>query len=476
MKLGEIATTNLTGRYLKIIDIKTLPVSNLDYKNGDYLKITDGITGNGECIEVEKYGSFAITRIRSDERPNGGVELMPAGFDPKGGTNVNRNVYYIVRTQAAYLAACDKLEALGEKVNRGYGVGDTWIYLVFWSGVEWGLSNNPTGTEAKISDLGVSTESKYKLKPGAWYTSTSWQDGSYAKLKKHEENLFYFTEAFIGVCAPLSSFQKNESWYAPLDRLTEVPLEQIVLDLDPSHPDYIAYYSDCGVTEPVPAETTYDRHIRENRDLLDEAIRRYPIGTQFKCGLTGYSRTVHFTPKFVGITNSIEGGEGYIYYEGTWGKITSEIIDASGSVSDVDLLAEANRRYPMGSQYRSADSGCIETVYHEARYISQSTPETSKIDMGCGFVYYNGKWAAPVKQSDAIDELVIKPAIYDHVNILPHPSTKSEPVDKFNQEIKLEKISKADIPKFDQNKFLSEPYNRELQLEKPVRKNKKQKS
>lgn len=57
------------------------------------------------------------------------------------------------------------------------------------------------------------------------------------------------------------------------------------------------------------------------------------------------------------------------------------------------LLKEAKRRYPVGTEYNCACDGHVNTAERDPEIID---PEDGDIDVGVGYVRYNGKWATIV--------------------------------------------------------------------------------
>ena len=136
--------------------------------------------------------------------------------------------------------------------------------------------------------------------------------------------------------------------------------------------------------------------------LLEEANRRYPIGTTYKelddtGKVTGNLRKADQKAMWVVRGKSIEVGFGYVYVNGHWAELASQ--------SELDdrqaLLEEAQRRYPIGTKYHAirldgtaySDSSVDEATY-ECRWVDSGPG----IDCGIGYVYANGCWAEIVSQ------------------------------------------------------------------------------
>lgn len=489
--------SNLTGRYLKVISLDGLGGS-YGIELGEFLKVTDQAAGH-DCIYIEKYHTCARTRINDPDKPIDKTryqfELMPIGFSPD------------------------------IKATKGPN-----------------------------------------LVPEKWYTCTRWSNHSYAKFEKLINDQFYFTTA-VSNCEDRS----DQRWWVMYsnDEVREVDISEVVLHLPLDHPDYLAYYSDCGVSEPEPIipvsrfnvgdkvmqcagghffcdytitslnscnycttieegctrtitekhynkdlklwwykTDNYDNYFTEpglqfapeeakfkNRSrseievLLSEARTRYSRSTVFDCAKTTVKGTLVINEqefRYNELEDSIDApGVMYVFYQGKWAHIVAKadtLLTVNSSEKTIYeahaeknqyLLDEADRKYPIGSKVICPLMGNVNTVEHPANFIGTSL----SIEMGRGYVHHDGNWANAYIEQHKISESSVHIADDDDFwDSLEKGMSTKKPVDTFNQELKLEKISKATVPKFDQKKFLSEPYNQELKLEKLVRKKAKSKN
>lgn len=154
--------------------------------------------------------------------------------------------------------------------------------------------------------------------------------------------------------------------------------------------------------------------------LLAEAISKYPIGTQYiPLKDSGRSYSIDDTAEVVrtpnGNSDCIEGGPGYLYVRGKW----AEIVESPGNSIDYDaILAEAIRRYPIGTNYYPLDAGANksqrittsvkEAVWFEKKVNNFSREPQDLIEIGGGYVYVDGKWAEIAENSidyDAVLEI-----------------------------------------------------------------------
>lgn len=86
-------------------------------------------------------------------------------------------------------------------------------------------------------------------------------------------------------------------------------------------------------------------------ELLEEANRRYKIGDVVLSAYSGAKDTVKYSPKREPGGNISSGGMFYLYYNGKW---------AEHLKKKEDLLAEAIRRYPIGTRYDNGYGGIAE--------------------------------------------------------------------------------------------------------------------
>jgi len=134
--------------------------------------------------------------------------------------------------------------------------------------------------------------------------------------------------------------------------------------------------------------------------LLEEANRRYPIGTRYKelndeGKATGMLREADQKADWVVHGKSIEVGFGYVYVKGKWAEVASK----SESTDREALLKEARRLYPIGTKYRPLNSDGTEQMGDaKAKYECNWVQTGLGIDCGMGYVYANGKWAKIVNE------------------------------------------------------------------------------
>ena len=136
--------------------------------------------------------------------------------------------------------------------------------------------------------------------------------------------------------------------------------------------------------------------------FLEEANRRYPIGTLYKelndvGEVTGALREASEEAMWVVRGESIEVGYGYVYAKGRWADVASK-SEPTGKPDKQQLLEEARRRYPVGCRYRPIDSNGHK---YDGTYISSYLCEwrDNGIDCGIGYVYVNGRWADVVHET-----------------------------------------------------------------------------
>ena len=88
--------------------------------------------------------------------------------------------------------------------------------------------------------------------------------------------------------------------------------------------EFYNWVSECGVSSIIPIVDSMDA-------ILEEAIRKYPIGTKYipvNCSGVKYSNMSEFevthTPRIVHDHNYIDGGVGYLYAQGVWAEVVPE--------------------------------------------------------------------------------------------------------------------------------------------------------
>jgi hypothetical protein len=153
--------------------------------------------------------------------------------------------------------------------------------------------------------------------------------------------------------------------------------------------------------------------------ILAKARKEYPEGTRYRpisSAGNPYDITVTVTrePNWHD-SGGIEGGPGYIYYQGKWAQI---VKTAENSIDYDAILAEAIRRYPVGASYNPLNalgktSKRVLPSIREARWFEKKVDNSSRnpqdlIDVGGGYVYVDGKWAELAENNldyDAILEI-----------------------------------------------------------------------
>lgn len=137
----------------------------------------------------------------------------------------------------------------------------------------------------------------------------------------------------------------------------------------------------------------------DNDLILAKARNEYPIGTKYKpidCNGQSYDNAhlVRREPNWHGSEGNIEGGPGYIYYQGKWAEIAENSIDYDA------VLEIAKRKYPKGTKYlplrSDGDAYSEEKISRkEAIWYHKKSEgdDEDRIEIGYGFAYVNGKWA-----------------------------------------------------------------------------------
>ena len=145
--------------------------------------------------------------------------------------------------------------------------------------------------------------------------------------------------------------------------------------------------------------------IVDKNAILAKARKEYPIGTKYKPisnsgNLYDSTTVVTRTPYWHGSEGNIEGGPGYIYYQGKWAEIAENNIDYDA------VLEIAKRKYPIGTKYMPLSSeGNLYTSAKisdkEAHWYDKKSngQDKDRIEIGYGFAYIDGKWAEVVEET-----------------------------------------------------------------------------
>lgn len=175
----------------------------------------------------------------------------------------------------------------------------------------------------------------------------------------------------------------------------------------PSHNGYM-YISGCWAE--VVSQPSNKPETPSIEELIAEANRRYPKGTKYrplKCNgdVRDFTETACYPASHVkGEPHEtlIDVGIDYVFVNGKWADTISNATENKQTPSLVELLAEADRRYPFGTAYHSmfADGTMNHDrhfeAYHAARHVEPKSDGKIRIHVGWGYVYVDGKWA-PIK-------------------------------------------------------------------------------
>lgn len=151
--------------------------------------------------------------------------------------------------------------------------------------------------------------------------------------------------------------------------------------------------------------------IDSNKDLLEEAKRRYPIGTKFYtahidkenylCTVSDFNYLKMIKDHIVlSYGNTKKNGHPYaevLWYKGRWAEIVKdEVKKEPVKTPDELLIEEAKRRYPIGTKYICAHPGVVKNEFIVGKQIFTliDSPKGS-IDAGVlkGWLKYGDKWA-----------------------------------------------------------------------------------
>ena len=207
------------------------------------------------------------------------------------------------------------------------------------------------------------TTSKFEV--GKWYKTSA---GSLVKYKNSNNNIFNASEHFM--YDHLSKLQTDGRFGSINNKFEEVSIEEMQRYLPDGHPDKITnntykvgdeviatgnvdgYENQKGTIveinsggfwqyrvcfESTKAKIWSNVHslVKETTAtdaLLEEANRRFPIGSKFKCDLGGFKDSPDIISKrkdeliYCPLTNSISAkNERYVYFQGKWAELIKEI-------------------------------------------------------------------------------------------------------------------------------------------------------
>lgn len=158
--------------------------------------------------------------------------------------------------------------------------------------------------------------------------------------------------------------------------------------------------------EIKPSVTVHEPKTSSMEELLEEAKRRFPAGTVFNNkNLKSWVQNNYTSKGELKIANSryivcnTESGNFTIYEDGKWAEIIQKAY-AEPSMP-MDLLAEAKRRYPIGTRVRclrdtETEGRGAETIIADNWQFYGTSNQLVSMPSLSAFVYYHGKWAAVV--------------------------------------------------------------------------------
>lgn len=137
----------------------------------------------------------------------------------------------------------------------------------------------------------------------------------------------------------------------------------------------------------------------QNNRLLDEANRRYPMGSEYQDAeqLLTSECTVDKEAEFVS-GNDIDMGRGYVYYQGKWATILNNVDTDTITIAE-SILADVKEKYPVGTIYEDISNltgSNQKFTVHSGDNIKIFSDATNniKIDItGKGFLYHKDKYA-----------------------------------------------------------------------------------
>ena len=129
--------------------------------------------------------------------------------------------------------------------------------------------------------------------------------------------------------------------------------------------------------------------IIKEETLLEQAKKKYPVGTRYKS--VGYSGEVYVVEEqtFKHTNGDIHGEvcKGILYRDGKWAEI----------IKEETLLQKAKRLYPVGTRYKCATDN-LDSFTVVAQTFEELDEDIVHGELGKGCLCFNGVWAEIIKE------------------------------------------------------------------------------
>jgi hypothetical protein len=299
--------------------------------------------------------------------------VNPGNTDIKGGAGYVSNLCFKVRSTDDY----PTYQVLW-KVNGDYGVYSNSVRYATEKEIdEYNKLNKPY----YITDM-----SKPKFEVDKWYKNLGF-DGTYIakaiKGSKIKGNEFYCGD-YITPNKHFRKSSKSTEWLKWNTNTCEIPISEIQQYLPNDHPDKIKE------EEWVPKVGDWVRVTTDS--YISHKTTKSPV---FQIQSISDGNKLH---------SKETGKVGWIWLGDVIKAEPHEIpVESKQEFSSLDLLEEAERRYPVGTKYRCAGGGKDdESIVEEDTVWKFWDDECNKIDaIGKYFVYYKGKWAEIISSSES---------------------------------------------------------------------------
>lgn len=173
-----------------------------------------------------------------------------------------------------------------------------------------------------------------------------------------------------------------------------------------------------------------DAPVKKEESLLEEARRRYPVGTKYKCVRAALMHVVEKQTFEQHNPTTIFGepGKGCLYVGGKWAEIVTTATEPISSEQIAGFIREAERRYPKGTKYIPTSRYSRNTDESSGTFIWNSSDRVEDKVNGTGiYEPKKNKWAEiihtvnpdPVSTYSGISEKVITTAPESKIQHIP---------------------------------------------------------
>lgn len=264
-------------------------------------------------------------------------------------------------------------------------------------------------TDEMLEDVEEYKKEDVKFEVGKWYKYSAEyiNHKTYAKYSSNQSvsGRFYYDE----IITENNGFKKGHNWsILTCNPVLLTDLSEIQQYLPENHPDKIKRKT--KKVEDLKYPDAVHCSSKEQHDKVKQFanIRDYDGNYYYLIGAGGRREK----PWDGTCGSNPESRTTYTNYEFSAIIFPEEKVETKSKLSKEELLAEAKRRYPVGTKYKCANGilspgaeECFEITHgDELKFFDDSN---QKIDaIGRWFVYYNGNWAEMVSGPTVEEEVI----------------------------------------------------------------------